>query len=75
MELKMKIGLEQLIEAIKQLPPVQFVKLRAELNKVVPEKNDKEEFKSFLLQAPVFTNEQIKLMEEARKSMNQWGKS
>jgi len=75
MELKMEIGLDQLIQAIKQLPARQFAKLKAEINNAVPEKTDKESFKAFLLQAPIFTDEQINLIEEARKSMNKWGKS
>ncbi|HVX50135.1 MAG TPA: hypothetical protein VHB48_08250 [Chitinophagaceae bacterium] len=75
MELKMEIGLDQLIQAIKQLPARQFAKLKAEINNTVPEKTDKEAFKAFLLQAPVFTHEQINLIEEARKSMNRWGKN
>jgi hypothetical protein len=73
MELKMEIGLDQLIQAIKQLPAKQLVKLKAEINRTVPEKTEKEDFKNFLLQAPVFTEDQILLIEEARKSMNKWG--
>ena len=75
MELKMEIGLEQLIQAIKQLPARQLARLKAEINNAVPEKTDKEAFKAFLLQAPTFTDEQIDLIAEARKSMNKWGKS
>jgi hypothetical protein len=75
MELKMEVGLEQLIQAIKQLPARQLARLKAELNNAVPEKTDKEAFKTFLLQAPIFTDEQIDLIAEARKSMNKWGKS
>ncbi len=44
MELKMEVGLDQLIQAIKQLPARQLAKLKAEI-------------------------------EEARKSMNKWGKN
>ncbi|HEY4323239.1 MAG TPA: hypothetical protein VGN20_04615 [Mucilaginibacter sp.] len=75
MELKMEIGLDQLIQAIKQLPANQLVKLKAEINRTVPEKTDKEDFKAFLLQAPVFTEDQITLMEDARRSINKWGKN
>jgi hypothetical protein len=75
MELKMEIGLDQLIQAIKQLPAKQLARLKAELNNAVPERSDKEAFKAFLLQAPVFTDEQINLIQDARKSMNKWGKS
>lgn len=63
----MEIGLDQLIEAIKQLPAKQLLKLKAEIDRTVPSKTEKEEFKKFLLQAPVFTEDQIALMEDARK--------
>lgn len=71
----MDIGLDQLLQAIKQLPARQFAKLKAEINRLSSEKTDKEDFKAFLLQAPTFSDEQITLIQEARKSMNKWGKS
>ena len=74
MELKMEIGFDQLIRAIKQLPAKQLAKLKSEIGNIVPEKADRESFKAFLLQAPSFTEEQVTLMEEARKSINKWGK-
>ena len=70
----MQIALDQLIQAIKSLPAKQLAKLKAEINSFVPEKGDKESFKTFLLQAPVFTEKGISLIEDARKSMNKWGK-
>ncbi len=73
MGLKMEIGLDQLIQAIKQLPSKQFQKLKAEINNTVPEKTEKIAFKEFLLQAPVFSDEQIALIEDARNSINKWG--
>jgi hypothetical protein len=75
MELKIDIGLDQLIQAIKQLPDRQLVKLKAEIDRIVPGKTDKEEFRNFLLQAPLFTDEQVTLIEEARKSINKWGRN
>lgn len=72
MELKMEIGIDQLIQAIKQLPAKQFIKLKAEINNTIPEKTEKEAFKEFLLQAPVFTEDQVTLMDDARKSINKW---
>lgn len=75
MELKMEIGLDQLIQAIKQLPAKQLIKLKAEINRATPAKTEKEDFKNFLLQAPVFTEDQVLLIEEARKSINTWGKN
>lgn len=73
MELKMEIGLDQLIQAIKQLPAGQLLKLKAEINSTTISKTEKEKFENFLLQGPVFTEDQIALMEDARKSINKWG--
>jgi len=75
MELKMEIGLDQLIQAIKQLPAKQLIKLQAEISRTVPEKTGKDGFKNFLLQAPVFSEDQVLLIEEARKNINKWGKN
>ena len=69
----MEIGLDQLIQAIKQLPAGQLLMLKAEINGTAVSKTEKEDFKKFLLQAPVFTEDQIALMEDARKSINKWG--
>ena len=74
MELKVEIGFEQLVQAIKQLPANQFLKLKAEINKTVPTKTKKEQFRAFLLKAPVFTADQIALIEDAGKSINKMGK-
>jgi hypothetical protein len=73
MELKMEIDLDQLIQAIKQLPAKQFSRLKIEINNTSPEKTGREDFKKFLLQAPIFTEDDITLMEEARKSISKWG--
>ncbi|MBB3056318.1 hypothetical protein FHS11_002741 [Mucilaginibacter gotjawali] len=71
----MEIGLDQLIQAIKQLPAKQLIKLQAEINRTIPNRTEKEDFKNFLLQAPVFSEDQISLIEGARKSINTWGKN
>lgn len=74
MELKMDIGLDQLIHAIRKLPVEQFNKLKTEINKTSSGKSANESFKAFLLEAPVFSEEQLAVMQETRKSMNKWRK-
>lgn len=69
----MEIGLDQLIEAIKQLPTKQFLKLKTEINRTIPETSEKEDFQKFLLQAPIFSDEQIIKIKEARRNINKWG--
>lgn len=72
MELKMDIGLDQLIHAIKKLPAEQFNKLKTEINKTTTEKSSSQGFKAFLLEAPVFSDDQLSAIEETRKSINKW---
>jgi hypothetical protein len=74
MELKLEITLDQLIEATKQLPANQLGKLKTEINKIVLTKKSKEDFRRFLLQALVFSEKQIALMEEARRGFINQGK-
>jgi hypothetical protein len=60
MELKIEIGFDQLLDAVKQLPDEQRAKLKAELNKkpkTAPALND---FQKFLLNGPVMSDEQYK---------------
>lgn len=72
MELKIDIGFDQLLYAIRQLP----AKQRAILKKVLNEKESVEtpnsEFKAFLLNGPVFNDDQLNLIAEARENINKW---
>lgn len=72
MELKIEIGFEELLSAIKQLPDNQLAILKQELVKKreTPVKNSK--LKTLLLKGPVMTDEQYKAFKETRKQLNQW---
>jgi hypothetical protein len=71
-ELKVEIGFEELLSAIKQLPDSQLAILKQELAKKreTPIKNSK--LKALLLNGPVMTDEQYKAFKETRKQLNQW---
>ncbi|RYY77658.1 MAG: hypothetical protein EOO69_13705 [Moraxellaceae bacterium] len=56
---------------MKQLSPADKAKLQRELTESKPATN-KSRLTELLLNGPVFTEDQIKTIEETRKSINQW---
>lgn len=76
MEMKVQIPFQQLLLALKTLSPSQKAKVRQELAEDKPVKDDKDAFIEMLLNGPVYSPEQIKTIEETRKSIAEWrGKS
>ncbi|MEI6143718.1 MAG: hypothetical protein WCP85_30850 [Mariniphaga sp.] len=75
MQLTVDIPYEQLIDIIRNLPPNQRAKIKADLELSVPV-NDvetkKTEFQEFLLKGPVMSDEQYAAFIENRKAFNQW---
>jgi len=78
MELKVEIGFDQLLDAVKKLPENQRKILKAELNKN-PIKNKKPiekqaltDYQKFLLSFPVMSDEQYKEYKQIHKEINQW---
>lgn len=72
MEMKVQIPFQQLLTIVKTLTPAQKARLRQELDEKNSEKNDKDEFIDLLLNGPVYTDKQIKTIEENRKSIAKW---
>jgi hypothetical protein len=74
MELKVDIGFDQLLQAIKQLPADKVDQLKAELAKKSSGKNPQGgfNFQQFLLNGPVMDDDQYKDFKETRKRLNQW---
>jgi hypothetical protein len=72
MHIQVDIGFEQLLELIKNLPGEQLDRLKEEIEKNKETKNIKVDKESFLLSGPVFTDEQIEDIIEARKAINKW---
>jgi hypothetical protein len=71
MEMKVNIPFNQLLQLIRQLSPSQKQKLHKELQADL--NNDQQnDFKEFLLKGPVFSEQQIKEIQETRKSINKW---
>jgi hypothetical protein len=68
----MHIPFEELVSIVRQLSPEDKAKLQQELtNDVIPVSRNSR-LTELLLTGPVFTDEQIKTIEENRKSINQW---
>lgn len=72
MEMKIQIPFQQLLLALKTLTPSQKARVRLELADNKPVKDDKSEFIEMLLHGPVYSEEQIRTIEETRKSMAEW---
>ena len=74
MEIKLNIGYEQLLDIINQLPAEEVSKLKLEIEKIVGDKDLKEQtdLKTFITNGPVMTDEQFGAFEENRKSFDQW---
>lgn len=73
MEIKVQVPFQQLLTIVKTLTPAQKARLRKELNGEKPASDPKEEdFISFLLNGPVYSDKDIASMEENRKSIAAW---
>jgi hypothetical protein len=71
MELKVEIGFDELLSAIKQLPENQLAVLKKELDKQNVPANNKD-FMEFLLKGPIMSDEHYREFKETRKSINKW---
>ena len=74
MELKVDIGFDQLLDAVKQLPEGQREILKAELNKEPEKSAEQTDFQKFLLNGPVMSDEHYKAYKETRKQFRKWSK-
>ena len=74
MEMKVQVPFQQLLTIVKTLTPSQKAKLRAELNDQESGEKLEEDFIDYLLNGPVYTNKEIDIIEENRKSITAWRK-
>lgn len=70
MEIKVQIPFQQLLALVKSLTPSQKAKLKKELDEdsVKPQ----QDFINYLLNGPVYSREDIAIVEENRKSIAAW---
>jgi hypothetical protein len=71
MEIKVQIPFDELVSIVKQLSPTLKAKLQKELSQETPS-IEKSRLTDLLLNGPVFTDEQIKTIEETHKSISKW---
>jgi hypothetical protein len=72
MELRFNIPFQELLTLVKALTPKQRERLRQELDEGTPVQQENNEFIDFLLKGPVYSKEDIRLIEENRKSITAW---
>jgi hypothetical protein len=72
MQIQVDIGFDELIGIVKKLPRDQFLKLKRELEKQDIKNPDPKSLESFLLDAPTFSDEQLKEIAQTRKAINKW---
>jgi hypothetical protein len=72
MQIQVDIGFENLVKIVKQLPKDQLLRFKKELEMESAEDTELKNFRSFLLDAPVFTDEQIATIEQTRKDIDKW---
>ncbi|MDX1943545.1 MAG: hypothetical protein SFU99_23465 [Saprospiraceae bacterium] len=73
MEIKVQIPFQQLLTIVKTLTPAQKAQLRKELDEDKPAANPEEDdFINFLLNGPIYSDEDIAIIEENRKSIAAW---
>jgi hypothetical protein len=72
MEMKVQVPFQQLLNIIKSLSPAQKKRLREELDQENPPQKDKDEFIEYLLNGPVYSEKETKIIEENRKSIAAW---
>jgi len=72
MKTKTHIPFQELLMIVKQLSPTQKARLQEELAAESTPEPKKSRLTELLLNGPVFSDEQIKTIEENRKSINQW---
>lgn len=73
MEIKVQMPFGQLLTLIKTLTPAQKARLRKELDDdKLPATSKDDSFIDFLLDGPVYNDEDIAIIEENRKSIASW---
>jgi len=72
MEMTVQIPFRQLLTLVKTLTPAQKARLKKELTEETEPVQEKSRLTELLLSGPVLTEKEIGVIEETRKSINQW---
>lgn len=70
--MKVQVPFQQLLKLVKDLTPSQKARLRQELIEEEPQQKEEDDFIEYLLNGPVYSDKEIQVMEENRKSIAAW---
>ncbi|HTM66252.1 MAG TPA: hypothetical protein VL093_08030 [Flavipsychrobacter sp.] len=70
--MKVQVSFQQLLTLVKSLTPSQKARLRQELTEKEPQQKEKDEFIKYLLNGPIYSDKEIQVIEENRKSIAAW---
>ncbi|HRN47545.1 MAG TPA: hypothetical protein PLR74_02370 [Agriterribacter sp.] len=70
--MKVQTPFQQLLTLVRSLTPAQKAKLRQELNDKPPVQEDIDEFIADILCGPVYSDKEIKVIGENKKSIAAW---
>lgn len=74
MQAQTEMTFDQLVDAIRKLPPTEWKRLKTLIDSAKRQTRSREELLALLLNGPVATEEEIKVIENNGKAINQWGK-
>lgn len=75
MDLKLAIGIEQLLELIRQLPPKQRARVKELLEKPKASTLNGSKLEELLLEGPTWSDEQVTKVQAAREALRKWRSS
>ncbi len=72
MEIKAQLPFQALLDLIKTLSPSEKKKLKQELDNPATTPAPKDDFIAYLMNGPVYTEDEIRQIEENHKSITAW---
>jgi len=72
MQAEIDIEYDQLVKLVKQLPKMQWIRLKSEVEKNEVMSDTKSDMLNLLLNGPTFSKKQLDEIEKARKEINLW---
>ena len=72
MQVQVNIEFDQLVQAVKSLPPNQLKQLLSKIENQAEKSFPETDLEDLLLKGPVATEKQITVIENNRKAINQW---
>jgi hypothetical protein len=72
MQAVVDIKFDELLKLVKKLPDTELSKLKSALDKGFKQDKKKLSLKKLLLEGPVFSEKQLELISQTRKSIDQW---